>query len=183
MSSMSMIKSPAQSAASTNLYATEASEAGARSFTLRRVGRRPLRFQGWQLVEATGYTPAAPVWYDINVFETRAGSIVVELLVHREAMSEPDLSHVEIFKTIAEAAAWLEQYTPAADMAVGGTVAQNNTPLAFAVLQAVQLRQRLARVDDVFRSLLSEVFQGLDLAEDPEVVAAPARELALHDAD
>jgi hypothetical protein len=83
--------------------------------TLRRSGMRPLRFFGWQLVEASGEPGAAPLWYDINIPETRAGAVLIKFLAYREAMGEPDLSRVEILASLAEAATWLDVYAPATD--------------------------------------------------------------------
>jgi hypothetical protein len=37
--------------------------------------------------------------------------------------------------------------------------------MATTVLQAVQLRQRLARIADEYHSLLSDVFEALDITE------------------
>lgn len=169
---MSMIEAPARPEARPTPFAVEHGETPVRRFTLARTGRRPVRFQGWQIMEAQGQTPGVPVSYDINLYETQAGTVVVELLVHRSAIGEPDLSHVEAFASLGEAASWLEAYAPAGDLAIGGAMVQSGAPLAVAALQAVQLRQRLARIEDSYRALVSQVLFGLDLAEDPD--AAPA---------
>jgi hypothetical protein len=164
-------------------YSIEEGETPVRRFTLRRTGRRPLRFYGWQLIEAAGRNPPAAIWYGINIYETRGGSIVVELSAHREGLGEPDLSHVHSFATLNEAAAWLEDYTPAADMTVGGGVLQPGAPLVVVTLQSVQLRQRLLRVEEVFRTLVSEVFQGLDVAEECDGPAVLQHEETLRAAE
>jgi hypothetical protein len=180
---MSLTETQARALPNPGRYAVEENQAGSLRFTLNRTGRRPLRFEGWQLVEASGQAPGASVWYDINVYETRAGTVVVELLVHREAAGEPDLAHVEVFRTLAEAGSWLEAYSPASDLTVAAGVMQAQTPLAWAVMQAVQLRQRLFRIEEDFRTLVSQVLCSLVLSEDPETAMTPREEAPLHAAE
>jgi hypothetical protein len=65
------------------------------------------------------------------------------------------------------ASAWLEAYGADGDAPVpAGLGAQENLPLA--MLQAVQLRQTLARIEHDYRELLSDVFAVLDQAEDAD---------------
>jgi hypothetical protein len=149
-------------------------ESPIQTFTLRRTGRRPLRFQGWQMVEAAGYTPAAKVWYDINIYQTVGGAVVVEAVAHRAAIGERDVTHIQICSSLGEAAEWLEGYSPATDVAIAPSLVQGETPLALAALQAVQLRQRMFRIEEDYRVLVSEVLAGLDVTEQPTVQTAPA---------
>jgi hypothetical protein len=137
----------------------------ATTYTLRRTGRKALRFDGWQLVEAFGPHETRHVWHDLNLYRTRANAIVVELIVHRRG--HPDLSRVTSFKTLDEAAAWLETYAPGSDAPVPPELgAPENLPLA--MLQALQLRQIMARVEQDYRELLSDVLAVLDQAEDAD---------------
>ncbi len=142
-------------------------ESALRTFTLKRTGKRPLRFQGWQIIQATGYSAAASVSYDINIYETLAGNFVAELLAHRDAVAERDVVRVEVFDSLDDTAKWLEAFSPAADLPVAPGIVNGKTPLAVAALQVVQLRQCLFGIEDEYRALVSEVLDGLDLAEPP----------------
>lgn len=141
---------------------------GAILHTLRRTGRKAVRFRGWQLVEALGAGGRQPVSHDLNVYRTASDEVVVELIARRSS-EHGDISRVCTFADLAAAAAWLEAFGPAEDLPLpeGMTPAQGTLP--WAMLQAVQLRQCIERVELEYRSLLSEVFAALDLT-DPALV-------------
>jgi hypothetical protein len=148
-----------------------ASSAGAEPHlhTLRRTGRKAVRFSGWQIVEALGSSGSAPVpgtiWYDLAIYRSAADSIIVELIARRGELDEQDIHHVEIFATLLEAASWLENYACAQDVPIPAMLAETDGPMAVSILQAVQLRQRIARIRDDYQGLLSEVFEALDITD------------------
>jgi hypothetical protein len=139
--------------------------AGTTVHTLRRTGRKPVRFEGWQLVEAIGAHGNRDIWHDLNIYRTVKGGIVVELIIRRASADQQDLSRVKVFADLAAAADWLEAYRPAEDVPIPAGLGVFDTALPWAVLQAVQLRQRIDRVDTDYHALLSEVFAALDLAD------------------
>ena len=83
-------------------------------------------------------------------------------------------------KILPAAAAWLESYRAADDVPIPEGLAATAAALPWSVLQAVQLRQRIEKLELEYRALLSEVFQALDLtdpADGPEI-SAPAPAMA-----
>ncbi|HEX2943078.1 MAG TPA: hypothetical protein VHO91_18650 [Rhodopila sp.] len=142
------------------------------TYTLRRTGRKPVRFVGWQLIEATGADTAKSVWHELNVYRTIGDKFVVELTVRRRQAEELDKTCVSSFPDLAAAAAWLENYRPADDVPVPSDL-PGQAPLPWAVLQAVQLRQCINRVVLDYQTLLSEVFAALDLSDPPDEIVAP----------
>jgi hypothetical protein len=147
--------------------AGSSSRAEPRLHTLRRTGRKAVRFTGWQMVEARGSASpsasAGTMWYDLALYRSVADAIIVELVARRHLMDEPDLCRVEVFQDIQDAASWLEEYPCAQDVPIPATLAAGDAPMAVSVLQAVQLRQRIARINDDYQGLLSEVFEALDI--------------------
>ena len=135
-------------------------------FTLRRTGRKAVKFTGWQMVEAAGAGDTAPMWYDLRLYRSDTNQIIVELVARRRHLDEQDLCRVEIFDTLAAASAWLETYACANDVPVPGALVDGAAPMAAAVLHAVQLRQRIARIGEEFQSLLSDVFEVLNVTDD-----------------
>lgn len=140
--------------------------------TLRRTGRKPLRFTGWQVIEAVGAGAPAKLWHDINIYRTVEGTVVVELIARRQDAGERDLFRVESFPDAQAAAAWLEGYRFADDVPVPAGLSSAEMGLPWAVLHAVQLRQQLGRIEENYRALLSEVFAALDVADQAD--APPA---------
>lgn len=141
--------------------------------TLRRTGRKPVRFAGWQIVEAAGSDGRSAIWYDLNLFRTVAGAIVVELIARRQAAGAPDVGRVYTFESLDAAAAWLEAYRCADDVPAPAELSAADTALPWAVLQSVQLRQRLERCESDYRALLSDVFAALDLCDPAEAATGP----------
>jgi hypothetical protein len=142
--------------------------------TLRRTGRKAIRFEGWQLIEALGSNGGRHVWHDLNIYRTVKGSIVVELIARRGLADHHDVSHVQTFDDLAAAANWLEAYRPAEDVPIPAGLGGMDTTLPWAVLQAVQLRQRIDRIELDYRALLSEVFAVLDLTDPADIPPIPA---------
>ena len=135
------------------------------AFTLRRTGQRPLRFTGHQVIEARSNPQAHQVWHDLNIYRTAKGRYVFELIARHAEPEQQDVFRVESFDTLEAGAAWLQDFPAGDDAPIPDGLGAEGTPLPRAVLQAVQLRQHMERIDAEYRSLLSEVFMALELCE------------------
>jgi hypothetical protein len=145
------------------------------TFTLRRTGRKAVRFEGWQLIEAIGSNNGRHVWNDLNIYRTAKGCIVVELIARRNGPDHHDVFHVKTFDDLPAAAAWLESYRAADDVPIPAGLGEVDTALPWAVLQAVQLRQTIDRIEADYHASLSEVFAALDLTDPAEVQSVTTR--------
>jgi hypothetical protein len=135
--------------------------------TLRRSGHKAVRFTGWQLIEAKGAGEAETVWYDLAMYRSDADTIIVELIARRRLADEQDISRVEVFPSLEAAATWLESYPVGNDVPIPPALGADDGSVATAVLQAIRLRQRIARIQNDFHALLSDVFDALDITETP----------------
>jgi hypothetical protein len=173
---MSVIASPAASQADIVL-GSQLDGAGdgsyQESFTLRRTGRKAVRFHGRQLVEAAGPKTERDVWHDLNIYATTEEHIVVELIVRRNPMDRQDIHCVKTFNNLSEAASWLQCYDPTDHAPIPLSFGVVDTALPWAVMQAVHLRQTIDRICIDYRSLLTEVFMALDLTEPVEISGSP----------
>jgi hypothetical protein len=142
------------------------------TFTLRRTGRKGVRFDGWQLIEAIGSDGSRPAWHDLNVYRTTKGCIVVELTARRGQPEHKDIAHVKTFDDLNAAAAWLEAYRAADDAPIPQGLGGGDAAMPWAVLQAVQLRQSIDRLEADYHALLTEVFAALDLTDPAEAKQA-----------
>jgi hypothetical protein len=136
--------------------------------TLRRTGRKPVRFSGRHVLEALGTPLQEGMWYDLNMYRTEAGAIIVELISRRSYFRECDLYRVEVFVKIDDAACWLQSYSCVNDIPVPPGITGGEVPLAHAAVQAVRLRQHIARLEDEYHALLCDVFTTLGLADGAE---------------
>lgn len=143
--------------------------------TLRRTGRKPVKFSGWRMVESAGAGDGGAMWYDLTLYRSQTAQVIVELIARRSQLGEQDLSRVEIFESLDHAVAWLEAYDCANDVPVPAELMNGAAPMAATVLYSVQLRQRIMRIADEFHGLLSDIFGVLGVADAVhEPVAEPA---------
>jgi hypothetical protein len=145
------------------------------TFTLRRPGRKAVRFEGWQLIEAVGSDTNRPVWHDLNLYRTVKDCVVVELIARRTLPDHQDICRVKTFEDLAAAAAWLETYRPADDVPIPASLGAVETALPWAVLQSVQLRQSIDRLESDYQTLITEVFAALDLTDPADGTVAQTR--------
>ncbi len=124
------------------------------------------------MIEATGADSGRPVWHDLNIYRTTKGAIVVELTAKRALPDHQDVAHVKTFDDLDAAATWLEAYRTVDDVPVPPGLGSGDAALPWAVLQAVQLRQSIDRLEGDYRTLLSEVFAALDLTVPAETQQA-----------
>jgi hypothetical protein len=147
---------------------------GSVTHTLRRTGRKAVRFEGWHLIEAVCPSDGREMWHDLNIYRTVKGTVVVELIVRRHLPDQQDIFHVKTFDDLPAAASWLETYRPGDDLPVPAGLGSPDLALPWAVLQSVQLRQRMDRIEADYWALLSEVFAALDLTDPAEPQLADA---------
>jgi hypothetical protein len=124
-----------------------------------------MRIEGWLLVEAASAAEPGLMYYELRLYRTRRGQIVIEMTARREAVGAADIDMAESLPDLAATAAWLETYNCAGDLPVPQAMTDNDKPLATAALQAVALRQQAARVRDEYACLLSDVFAALGIAD------------------
>jgi hypothetical protein len=136
--------------------------------TLRRTGRRAVRFDGWQLIEATGPRGQNQVWHDLNLYRTVANDYIIEMIVSRRELGAQPIHRIGTYRSLGDAAIWLEHYRPSDDIPIPAGLAVADMALPWAILQAVQLRQEITKLELSYRALVSEVFEALDLTDNPE---------------
>ncbi len=158
-----------------SLDVCSAEQQPAATYTLRRTGRKAIRFEGWQLIEAVGCDRNRDVWHNLNIYRTAKDSLVVELTVRRASADHQDIFIIKTFNDLPAAAAWLENYRPADDVPIPNGLGAIDTGLPWAVLHAVRLRQSIDRIELDYRALLSEVFEALDVTEAPDVQQTTAQ--------
>ena len=131
--------------------------------TLKRVGARPLSFNGTELCMAMSFVPGAPFWYEINVFRTDAQGFVVAIKQFFRDENESDLVHAWEFEDFDGAMAHLETYDPADDIRVDIDPSADMT-LPEMAAHALALRARAAEARRQFRTLVGKILYDLEQA-------------------
>jgi hypothetical protein len=128
--------------------------------TLRRTGRKAVRFTGWQVLQAQGCGEDGTMWYDLAIYRSVADAVIAELVARRQNFDEQDLSRVEVFASLAEAASWLETYPCAADVPIPPGLASCDRPMysrpSISPIRRVRTRcQAIVRLRKRLRPLLA----------------------------
>jgi hypothetical protein len=106
----------------------------AMSYRIKRMGARPLVFQGTELAMAMSFTPELPYWYEINLFRTTDQHFVLAIKLFYQSANEKDTAQVWKYETIDQALDTLETYDAGQDVRV--TVNPADTSLTAAELAA-----------------------------------------------
>ena len=132
--------------------------------TLKRVGARPLSFQGTELCMAMSFTPGAPFWYEINVFRTTDQRFVCAVRTFFAADNEDDQVRAWEFESFEQVMAHLEGYDPADDIRVD---LDPSAPMTLPELaaNALALRARAAEARRQFATIVGEILYELETGD------------------
>lgn len=133
--------------------------------TLRVSGAKPLHLRARLLAEGTSWTPGAPAWHEIALYQRAAGAFAIGLKTCHLAGGDSDLFHARLFPTLDEALAWLQDFDPTADLGADIDASDRRISTTDIALRAAALRQRADRVRLQYRSLIGELLYRLDLGE------------------
>ena len=134
------------------------------SYTLRRVGARPLQFRGAELGMAMSFTPGLPYWFEINLFRTADGGFVTAIKTFYTSEDERDICRAMRSSSLDEALSQLEAYDPAHDVRVGAELGRSGLSSAELYGQALELQARIAGARQHYSALLGEFLYELDEA-------------------
>ncbi|MGF1453881.1 MAG: hypothetical protein ACFB6R_00745 [Alphaproteobacteria bacterium] len=135
---------------------------GPRTITLRRTGARPYRFQGTEICSAVGWAEKLAVWHEINIFQSVAGKVIVDVRVFRKSPTERDLFHVEERESIEDAISFLESYDPTQDVLVDIPLDDPAISLAELSLNGIVLRQRIDQTRRQYDALLGDLLHEIE---------------------
>lgn len=134
-------------------------------FTVKRSGKKPLRFRGVQLAEATSWRLGSPLWHEIALYRRTRGDVVAAVTVFKKAAQERDVFRAESFGSLEEAALFLEGYDPTGDLTPGFDPDDPSLGAAQLALCAAGLRQRAEQTQRDYQALLGDLLYQLDLTE------------------
>lgn len=135
----------------------------ARSFTLRRTGKRPLTFHGSELCMAMSFEVGTPLWYEINVFRrSDADGFIVDVRMFTKSDGEKDYFTVRECANFEEVMHYLEGYEPANDVRVDVTFDDDDLTLADLTVQALGLKIKVEEARRQYHGLVGQILYELD---------------------
>lgn len=141
---------------------TPMSSMQAQSFTLKRLGARPLSFHGGELCMAMSFVPGAPYWYEINVYRTIDQRFVLAVKLFYRDDDKQDFCRAWEFADFGEVVKTLEAYDAGADIAVDVMPDDPHLSAPDMAAHAFALRAKAAEARRQFQSLVGEILHELE---------------------
>ena len=132
--------------------------------TLQVSGGKPLRLRGALVAEAHSWAPGTVAWHEVSAWRCEGREIAVAVRTLLKAEGSSDVHRAEIFPTLGEAQAWLEEFDPTADLPVDLDASDRRVSAVDIALRAAALRGRADAVARQWRALLGEILLRLDQA-------------------
>lgn len=155
---MSMMTEATRSEATSSLGYTTAH---ATTFRIKRLGARPLMFQGSELAMAMSFTPSIPYWYEINIYRTIEQKFVLAIRLFFQSQTEENIVHAWEFDSLPDALDKMESYDAAQDVHV---VFDATKPMSVAELTAtaMEIHAKIAAARSHYAGLVGEFFYDLE---------------------
>jgi len=135
----------------------------AQSHRIKRMGSRPVSFEGSELAMAMSFSPNLPYWYEINLYRTNDQRFVAAIRLFFVSDKEEDRVQAWEFGDLDEALEKLIQYDAGADVHLGfgfdTTAAAVPAELA---AYAMELRAQVADHRHHYQSLIGEFLYDLE---------------------
>jgi len=131
------------------------------SFTIKRLGKRPLTFEGTELCMAMSFVPNTPFWYEINIYRTVTQGFVVAVRLFFQSEDERDRVRAWECETVDQAFDCLEGYDAGADVRVGRQADDPDLTAAELAAHAFVLRSRVQAQRDQYHGLVGEILDEL----------------------
>ena len=133
-------------------------------FTIKRVGQRPLRFEGSELCMAMSFVPTCPSWYEINIYRTTAQSFVAAVRLFFVAEGERDRVRAWDCESFDEVLDTLEAYDAGRDVRVDAFPDDPGMTPGDLAAEGFMLRAKVEGARAHYRSLLGEILHELEQA-------------------
>lgn len=131
---------------------------------IKRLGGRPLKFNGSELAMAMSYTPSFPYWYEINLYQSEDRQCVATVRLFYQSDEFQDTVRAWKCPSLDDAIAKIELYDAGQDVALALGVNGAAQPAAELAAQALELRAKIADYRRHYQSLVGELFHEMDVA-------------------
>jgi hypothetical protein len=145
--------------------ALEPWDAGGEEIVLRVSGGKPLHIRGRLLGQGSSRAPHAAAWHEIAFYALGDGRIALSLVACNKAAGATDVHRAGIFDSLDQAAQFLEQFDPAADLGAAIDASDPDISAVSIALQAAALRQRVDALTRQYDALIGELLYAMDTAD------------------
>jgi hypothetical protein len=125
-------------------------------FHIKRIGGRPLRFEGIELAMAMSYTPQVPFWYEINLYRSMEQNFIATVRLFHQSQDMQDTVRAWEVGTIDEAIKKLTDFDAAHDVPVQLDCDYTKVAAAVAASTALQMLANISEARTHYKSLVGE---------------------------
>jgi hypothetical protein len=136
----------------------------AMTYKIKRMGKRPLVFNGSELGMAMSFTPGTPYWYEINILRTTDQHFVLVVKLFFQSPDETDSVRAWECDSFAEVLDALEAYDAADDVRVRVDMDDTGMSAAEMAAWALDLRARALGARTHFQVLVGQLLHDLEAA-------------------
>lgn len=136
--------------------------ANAMNYSIKRIGARPLSFQGSELGMAMSYTPSIPYWYEINIYKSVDQTFVLAIRLFHQSKDETNTVRAWECETLPDALDKMEQYDASQDVKIAMLASPNKMSLAELAAASLDLRAQIQAAKSHYASLIGEFFYDLE---------------------
>ncbi|MBK1660064.1 hypothetical protein [Paracraurococcus ruber] len=129
--------------------------------TLRISGGKPLQMRAALLAAGSGWSPRLAAWHEVAVYRRDGGDVAVAVTALQKAPGDAASHRAELFPTLDDAAQWLEEIDPLADLPVDLDPSDPRLSGAELALRAAALRLRADAVGRAWRALIGDLLYRL----------------------
>lgn len=129
---------------------------------IKRIGARPLIFEGTELAMAMSFTPSLPYWYELNLYRTVESNVVAAVRLFYQSEDQEDTVRAWECGSLDEAVEKLARYDAADDVQLTLNPAMNEGAAAELAAQAMALRAEVKAYRSHYASLIGEFLFDLE---------------------
>ena len=129
---------------------------------IKRMGGRPIVFEGSELAMAMSFSPAVPFWYEINLYRTKDQQFVATVRLFFQSAEKEDTVRGWECSSLEEAIEKLMHYDAADDVRLSPNLAEGVATSAELAAGAMELRAQIKAHRNHYASLIGEFLYDLE---------------------
>lgn len=132
------------------------------TYRIKCAGKRPIVFQGVELLMVMNFSPDHPFWYELNLYQTNLGNFVVTVRLFHTAEDHADSVDAWEFDSLEGVFSFLETYDPTSDFQFSDVSEAYGTSSVGLLAKSYELRAKVKMIQDRFSNALGEFFYEIE---------------------
>lgn len=123
---------------------------------------KPMNMRAERLAQCTSWSTGALAWHELALYRRDTANFAIALRTCRGPMGSSDVFHARIFKTLEAALAWLQAFSPVADLGAAIEAPEGTVNLGGNAIRATDPHQNAEQVEQRYRVMINELVGRMD---------------------